>query len=170
MESNFLCRYAIKKGDTTVYRLEFKTKVDGEKKKLISSNIKSTLLNKPLPSFSLNNIDGKTIDQTTLLGKVTVFNFWFTGCVPCIREMPELNELVEEFEGKVNFIAPNFNTKEEVQKFLSKREFKYDILCDSKQFNELLNIEFYPTHIIADEEGVVKQDIFGANPDIKKQL
>ncbi|WP_223034078.1 TlpA family protein disulfide reductase [Hanstruepera marina] len=162
--------YSVKKGDTTVYYLEYKTKDEIGKKKLIRSNLKSTLLNKPLSSFSLSNMDGKTINKTKLLGKVTVFNFWFTGCVPCIREMPELNELVNEYEDKVNFIAPTFNTKEEVQKFLTKKQFKYDILYDSKQLNELLNIESYPTHIIIDEKGVVREVIFGANLGIKKQL
>src|ERR687893_223477 len=64
------------------------------------------------PAFSLTSMDGKKFELASLRGKVVVINFWFTGCPPCIEEMPKLNELVEKFKDKdVVFIAPTWDNE-----------------------------------------------------------
>lgn len=48
----------------------------------------------PFKNFSGQDYDGNSVDES-LFSKnaVTVINFWFTGCKPCVAELSKLNEL-----------------------------------------------------------------------------
>ena len=44
--------------------------------------------------FSGEDFDGNKVDDSLFSGNaVTVVNFWFTGCKPCVAELSKLNEL-----------------------------------------------------------------------------
>jgi cytochrome oxidase Cu insertion factor (SCO1/SenC/PrrC family) len=45
------------------------------------------------PAFVHHTLSGKRITAKSLRGKVTLLNFWFAACPPCITEMPMLNRL-----------------------------------------------------------------------------
>ena len=48
----------------------------------------------PFQNFSGKDFDGNAVDQNLFSGNaVTVINFWFTGCKPCVAELSKLNEL-----------------------------------------------------------------------------
>ena len=47
----------------------------------------------PAPDIVINDEDGYPITLEKFKGKVVLFNLWATWCPPCIREMPDLNEL-----------------------------------------------------------------------------
>lgn len=48
----------------------------------------------PLEIFSGMDFDGNSVDESLFSeNAVTVLNFWFTGCKPCVAELPKLNEL-----------------------------------------------------------------------------
>lgn len=59
--------------------------------------VKSELLGKPAPSFSLVSFEGDTINLAALRGKVVVINFWNDWCEPCIAETPDLIRLHNEY-------------------------------------------------------------------------
>jgi len=50
---------------------------------------------KPVTNFEFKDMNGNLYTLASLKGKVVVLNFWFSTCVPCIEEVPELNMLVE---------------------------------------------------------------------------
>src|SRR5947209_1738840 len=54
----------------------------------------------PVPPFSLQTLDGKTLDIANLKGKVVLLDFWATWCVPCRQAMPELKTLLQKNSGK----------------------------------------------------------------------
>ena len=50
--------------------------------------------------FSGEDFDGNKVDDSLFSGNaVTVVNFWFTGCKPCVAELSKLNELNDAIEG-----------------------------------------------------------------------
>jgi len=52
------------------------------------------------------------VDLDDLKGTVVVLKFWFSKCIPCIEEMPYLNNLVNNFYGQnVKFYAPSVERK-----------------------------------------------------------
>lgn len=137
----------------------------------IVDNFKKSLLGKPLRDFKFEDINGNKLEKKNLAGKVIVINFWFTSCQPCIAEMPLLNNLVEAYKDtNVVFIAPAISSKESIDKFLKKNKFDYQIVADQEDYANLLRVENFPTHIIADKKGIIRQVEIGYNPHIKEIL
>jgi peroxiredoxin len=120
----------------------------------------------PAPQMNLTAIDGKTINTQDLRGKIIVYNLWFVGCPPCIEEIPKLNEIVDEFQGKdVVFLGLSSSSKSDIDKFVKKNPFKYQLVPNSAAimlggFGEAdsdgsLKIGF-PTHIVVNREGFIQ--------------
>lgn len=132
---------------------------------------KSRLVNKPMNNFKLTGLDKQVWDLQKLKGKIVVMNFWFTQCGPCIKEMPFLNELVAENREKaVVFIAPAPENENQVNKFLKKNNFSYQIIPSSLDYITSLKIENFPTHLIIDKEGIIRKVFIGYSDDIKEKL
>lgn len=75
-----------------------------EKKKAM----KETAAGMAAPDITLNTVDGKQIQLSSLLkGKFTYIDVWATWCGPCVKEIPHLEKLVEKYKGndKVQFIS-----------------------------------------------------------------
>ena len=116
----------------------------------------------PFPDFNLTTLNGDIITNEDTKGKILLVNFWFTRCRPCIMEMPEMNEMVEEFKDEeVLFIAPTFDDTEMVTGFLSKRSFSYEIIPDVKDFCLKMNVRSYPTHFVINAEGMIEKVVIG---------
>jgi peroxiredoxin len=122
------------------------------------------------PEFEVTDIDGNLINSEKLRGKVVVLNFWFTGCSPCIGEMPELNKLVDDFSGDVRFLAFTYNSEDQVNKFLASHEFKYEIVANESQLKKLLGLRGHPAHIVIDQSGKIRWTGHGANPENLQRL
>ena len=100
-----------------------------------------------------------------------MINFWFTACKPCIAEMIYLNKLVEENkDSSVVFIAPAPENETQIKKFLKKYSFEYNITPFSTDFIASMNIENFPTHLVVDKEGIIRQVFIGYADDIKDKL
>lgn len=108
------------------------------------------------------SISGKIFGTQELKGKVVVLNFWYTNCPPCLKEIPELNNLVEEYKGKdVVFLGLATDYKQSIEEFLKEKPFKYEIIPSAMQFtfrflqpDEKGTFETkFPTHIVIDRTG-----------------
>lgn len=53
------------------------------------------------------DIDGSFIEKESLKPKVSLVNFWFPGCKPCIASIPQKNELVAHYKTHDNFQLVN---------------------------------------------------------------
>jgi thiol-disulfide isomerase/thioredoxin len=111
-------------------------------------------------------LSGNKYSLENLIDKVIVLNFWFTSCRPCVAELPELNKLSQEYNDKdVVFLAPTFNTDDEVNSFLSHKEFHYTILPNARQLISDYRVSGYPTHIIIDRNSVIRFYQIGAESE-----
>jgi thiol-disulfide isomerase/thioredoxin len=131
---------------------------------------KKGLINKPLKPFHLTDLNGKKWNSDELKGKIVVINFWFTACKPCILEMPHLNQLVTDNNDSVIFLAPAPENDVQIKKFLKKYRFDYTIIPLSLDYITALSIEYFPTHLVIDKEGIVRQVFIGYADDINKKL
>jgi peroxiredoxin len=138
----------------------------------LKKNEKLLRLGNQAPEFTVIDRNGKTYKLSGLRGKTVVLNFWFTACTPCIQEMPELNQLTEEFKNDpdVVFLAITYDPDDRVEGFLSKNTFKYPIVTGQKPLIEQYGIVSYPTNLIIDKNGNVAFLLSAYSPDNVKKL
>ena len=127
-------------------------------------------------------LDGKIYRQEDLAGKIVVMNFWFSNCLPCLKEIPELNEIVAEYKDNkdVVFLGLATDGKLQLNKFLKKKPFAYTIIPDAAQImlrfsepdkNGRIEIKF-PTHLIVSREGkiILRETGIKGVAAVKKEL
>jgi peroxiredoxin len=116
----------------------------------------AAMIGRQAPDFSLKDMNGKTWTLSELQGKAVVLNFWFTSCPPCNVEMPELNQLVKDYQGKnVVFLALTFNDSQKVREFLKSRVFDYKILPSSHEIDKLYSVSSWPASMVIGRDGKV---------------
>jgi peroxiredoxin len=131
----------------------------------------SPLLNLPAPPFEVKDLKANSLKLEDLKGKVVVLNFWFVECKPCVSEIPELNELVMEFQKKgVVFMALGLNNTEQMKKFLKKTPFNYQVVPDAKEVANQFGVDGFPTSVVIDQEGVIRYISLGVGPQNKEKL
>ena len=115
------------------------------------------------PTFSAATIEGKVVNTADLKGKVVVLNLWFINCPNCVEEIKLLNQVVDAYKDKdVVFLALATNKKPELEKFLKKNPFKFQVVPDQMMTiltkfgtpDQSGKIEIpFPVHIVIDREG-----------------
>ena len=119
----------------------------------------------PFKNFSGQDYDGNSVDES-LFSKntVTVINFWFTGCKPCVAELSKLNELndaIKSMGGEVVGINTetfdgNQDAIKEAAAVLESQGAKYrnlSIDSDSAAGKYAADIMAFPTTILVDRNG-----------------
>ena len=123
-----------------------------------------------MPNVAVTRLDSSAIDLTALRGKPVVINWWQTFCGPCIREIPELNELVEKYADRdVEFLAIAHNEMADLTPFLKKHPFSYDIALGKDEAVQIFGYAF-PRHVILDGEGKVAYDVLGLSSNTVDQI
>lgn len=110
------------------------------------------------PQFTFTDLNDSFYTNENTKGKIVVFKTWFIGCTACVAEFPELNELVEKNKNRTDmvFVSLATDAKPELEKFLSKKAFEYEVIPGQKEFIlKTLNLDAYPTHIVVDKNGTI---------------
>jgi peroxiredoxin len=90
------------------------------------------MLGQIAPSFSLNDLNGKTYSLEQLRGKFIVIHFATTWCPFCNAEAPNLEQLYKEYgdKGVAVFIIDVKEGKELIEKSFSRFNFSFPVLLD----------------------------------------
>jgi cytochrome c biogenesis protein CcmG/thiol:disulfide interchange protein DsbE len=94
--------------------------------------VRSPLVGRPAPAFSLRPVGGGTpLGTAELRGKPAVVNFWATWCVPCYQEHGVLTRAARALEGRVRFVGVVYeDTEENVMGFVREQGSSYPSLVD----------------------------------------
>ena len=128
------------------------------------------------PAFEGKDLDGNTVKSSELFSKnaVTVVNFWFTTCNPCVGELSELDALNKKLAEKGGaLIGVNTFTLDgdeaaisEAKNVLAKKSATYQnvyFASDGEAGKFTTNIFAYPTTYVVDRNGnIVGDPIVGA--------
>ena len=134
------------------------------------------------PAFEGKDLDGNPVKSDELFSgnTVTVVNFWFTTCNPCVGELAELDALNKELAEKGgSLIGVNTFTLDgdeaaisEAKDVLAKKDATYQNVyfdSDGEAGKFTTNIFAYPTTYVVDRSGnIVGEPIVGAITE-KKQ-
>ena len=121
--------------------------------------------------FELLDLSDKKFKLSKYRGNIIVLNFWETWCPPCIKEMPSLNRLVENFkkEKKVLFWAISHEDKLTIQEYLAKNKFNYHHFYNGTKVRRDYNVQFVPIHMIIDHKGKIRYS-FPADDEVYGKL
>ena len=137
------------------------------------------------PEFQAKDLDGNAVDSSIFSqNAVTVVNFWFNACSPCVEELPALNKLNEELKDKggqvigVNADALDGNKDgiADAKGILKKQGANYVNLAldsDSEAGQYTSNIMAFPTTVLVDRSGnIIGDPILGGinNDDVYDQV
>ncbi len=118
-----------------------------------------------LPAFTVQTMDGRTIDSAALRGKVVLINFWATWCPPCRKEMPFLQkDVFEAFQGKdfVMVAISRGETEAKVREFLAAHRYTFPMALDpGKRVFNLFATQNIPRNFVVDKEGIVRSATSG---------
>ena len=130
--------------------------------------------------FKGKDLDGNDVDESLFAqNKVTVVNFWFSGCKPCVQELSKLNELNEklkEMGGEV--VGINMDTLDnneagikEAKEIMKAQGASYkNLTFDSNStvgnYAGNGNIMAFPTTVLVDKDGnIVGEPFMGGIDD-----
>lgn len=101
------------------------------------------------------------------LNKLTLYDFWYIDCPPCIEAIPHLNALHQKYKDKgltvvgVNPINNNEKDRQRLPNFLKHNPIDYPWLFIDKQQAEQLKVSAYPTFYLVDQNGSILHSEIG---------
>jgi thiol-disulfide isomerase/thioredoxin len=152
----------------------------------------SALVGKPAPDFKLTALAGagktKIVTKADLAGKVIVIDFWATWCGPCLRELPEIQKLVDQLaESKKNVVvialsqdrqpADRTDLRKLIETTLDENGLKLAegpvslvALDPEAQVGDAFEVQAYPTVVLIDAQGIVQAVHLGFAPNVGEVL
>jgi peroxiredoxin len=130
-----------------------------------SAGLRETHTPLDAPRLELGDAEGRVHKIESYRGQVLVVNFWASWCTPCVRELPALNRLRQEFHDQpfeilaVNVAEPPSRLK----RFFKKQPIDFPVLYDrqSETFYAW-NVKGLPTSFVIDREGRIRYRVRGA--------
>lgn len=126
----------------------------------------------PAPDFTLVDQYGVEHTLSDYQGKTIFLNFWATWCPPCRGEMPQIQQLYEDYgenEGDLivlGIAAPGYGEEgsmEEITEFLAENEYTFPVVMDeTAEMFYWYGISAFPTTFMIDAQGNVYGYVQGA--------
>jgi peroxiredoxin len=112
---------------------------------------------KPAPVLQVTDFQGRTHDLARLRGRPVVVNFFESWCVVCRTEQNDLDDVAEDFEGRVQFLGvSNHDTVSEGRKYQQKFEIPYPLANDaSGRTWAAWGVPYQPVTVVVDQRGRV---------------
>ncbi|WP_071705212.1 TlpA disulfide reductase family protein [Murdochiella vaginalis] len=129
----------------------------------------------PFPDFTGKDLDGNNVDSGIFRQHaVTVINFWFSTCNPCVGELGDLDALHKQLKDKDGIVVGvnsftldgNKDAIAEAKSILQKKNATYPNITfasDSEAGKFVKNIMAFPTTVVVDRDGnIVGDPILGS--------
>lgn len=117
-----------------------------------------------LISYKWELIDkqGHILNFEDAKGKVTLVNFWATWCPPCIAEMPSLQKLYNDYNGKIEFMFVTDDEFDIINSFLEKHNYTFNIYRPISEYKDIFEVKSIPRTFLIDQKGNIIIDKTGA--------
>ena len=117
----------------------------------------SMLIDKPMPSFTLETVSGRPVSNEDLPAQAFLLNVWGSYCLPCLVEHPTFMRLAEE--GEIPVVGVNYRDRRDfAQNWLVDNgdPFQFSILDESGRFGIDLGVYGAPETYLVDASGVIR--------------
>lgn len=121
------------------------------------------------PGFTLKNIEGEEVTLNSLRGKWVMLDFWGAWCKWCIVGIPQMKENYDKFKEQCYFVSIDCrDSYEEWTEAVKKYGLDWIQLQNAENggisVTDLYRVKGYPTKILIDPEGVIKDVCIGEDP------
>ena len=115
---------------------------------------------KPAPDLTFTTITGKKIELAKLQGNPVIVTFWATDCAGCIREIPHLIELYNQFHPlglEIIAIAMYYDPPNHVVEMTKAKQIPYDVALDLKAEHAYAfgRVQLTPTSFLISSAGTI---------------
>ena len=136
---------------------------------VVAIGMVATTVYAQLPSVSLKNTEGKTIDTAELNndGKPFVISFFATWCKPCNRELKAISEQYADWQEETGMkvVAISIDQAQNINKvkpMVDAEGWEYEVLLDpNSNFRRALGIQIIPHVLIIDGKGKIVESRSG---------
>jgi len=113
----------------------------------------------------ISDLEGNIVKMNNYRGKVIFLNFWATWCMPCITELPSINDLYNQFKNEdIVFLLISGETAKKVKQYKERK--KYDVPFYISDENSHIPKMYFsrgiPTTFIINKQGKVIKASSGA--------
>lgn len=126
------------------------------------------------PDFAAPTLAGDTLRLGELRGQVVLLNFWATWCPPCLREMPSMERLYQEWKDEgLEIVAVSLDAAPgerdelgvpggDVARFVAEHGLSFPILLDpAGESRRVYDIVGLPTTFLIDRSGMIREKVLG---------
>lgn len=135
------------------------------------------LIGQPAPAFASATTDGKPVTNEAFKDSVAVLNFWAPNCGFCKKQIPTVEKVRQQYEGKgVRFIAVSQTMRktfsdEEVKDVLKSTGYQGELAIDhGNSVGPVFKATSYPTMVVLGKTGRIEAVNIGAAPDLETKL
>lgn len=121
------------------------------------------LVGQPAGDLAFQQVsDGAPRRLQDFRGQVVVVNLWATWCPPCRAEMPDLNRLQREYQGRgLAVVTVSDEPRETIQGFAETQPFSTtNVFAESLGW---LDVPGRPLSVVIDRDGMVREMLVGAH-------
>jgi peroxiredoxin len=116
-------------------------------------------------NLRVKDLEGHTISMSDYRGKVIFLNFWATWCLPCVAELPSIDNMYQELkEEGIAFLLISNESLEKVRAYHTKKGYQVPFHVIDKEGN--LPTPYFspsiPTTFIINKEGHIIRKSYGA--------
>ena len=126
---------------------------------------------KPAPALVLKDVQGGSVRLSDYRGRIVLLNFWYSACVPCRMETPDLIALYRAYRERglvvlgINtdpLIMPDDNG-EMLRQFIETYRISYPVLvADRKVYEDYGRTPIAPITLLVDRQGTIARVFWGA--------
>jgi thiol-disulfide isomerase/thioredoxin len=148
------------------------------RKQLLIAKVKKQRINRPAPPLT-NFVDmkGKPVSAASLMGKIVVIDFWATWCVPCMQEMPYLQNLYNQYKENpdVVFMIINSgakNTLADAQGWSGNKKYSFPVYYNTDpEIADKFRFNIIPASYLINKEGnIIFSNIGFEGPEVEEKL
>jgi thiol-disulfide isomerase/thioredoxin len=115
--------------------------------------------------WEIQTLEGTTLTQRDLAGKVVLVNVWATWCTPCVIEMPGFQRIYEDYKGQgfmVLGISRDRAGEAHVKAFLREKGITYPVaMSENADMGGLDEVRSLPTSYLLGRDGHIKHRVVG---------
>jgi len=117
------------------------------------------------PTLALPNLNDEQVPIGGKRDKLGLLNFLASWCYPCELEAPDMVELSNIYEGRMDLFGVNatsYDKERQAREFVDEQKLTFPILMDRDgEATKLYKVSSFPTSLLIDSKGIVRERITG---------